>query len=301
MRFEAVVPGGAASVLDDARRLMTEYAALPHTAGRWTTMAADIAALPAPFVAPQGVLLVAYADAVPVASGAVRLLDAHTAEVKRMYVRPAARGRGTGEALLRMLLTEAQRLGAARVRLDTAPELSVAIALYTKLGFTRIERYLPEQLPDAVCFERPVAAHRCPECGASYLDAGDSCAARFDALLALDHSRQEPWGSRHGQAFAAYALQHPVRHAASLDSTWGSLYRVYVQGAVPAEVYGAIVRARGERPAAWTVPPRPVEPVGLPALTIADLGAFEADRYAAQLDAWCRAALAMWGAPVGVS
>ena len=50
---------------------------------------------------------------------------------------------------------------------------------------------------------------------------------RFELLLALDHSRAEPWGSRHGQAFAAFALQHPVRHAASLDVAWELLYRVY--------------------------------------------------------------------------
>jgi hypothetical protein len=47
----------------------------------------------------------------------------------------------------------------------------------------------------------------CPECGATYSEEGDSCAARFDQLLALDHSRREPWGSRHGQAYAAFALQ----------------------------------------------------------------------------------------------
>ena len=52
---------------------------------------------------------------------------------------------------------------------------------------------------------------RCDECGARYTEPGDSCQARFDQLLALDHSRQEPWGSRHGLAFAAFALQHPRR------------------------------------------------------------------------------------------
>src|ERR1051326_7998235 len=51
---------------------------------------------------------------------------------------------------------------------------------------------------------------RCVECGAEYESDEDSCVARFDRLLALDHSRQEPWGSRHGQAFAAFALQHPA-------------------------------------------------------------------------------------------
>jgi len=71
---------------------------------------------------------------------------------------------------------------------------------------------------------------QCPECGATYSEEGDSCAARFDQLLALDHSRREPWGSRHGQAFAAFALQHPVIHEASLDRGWAALWRIYVAG-----------------------------------------------------------------------
>jgi ribosomal protein S18 acetylase RimI-like enzyme len=295
MHFARVSADAAASQVDAVRRLVREYASLPHVVGRWTTIDEDIAQLPAPFVAPHGALLLALDADEPVACGAVRLLDDTTAEVKRMYVRPAARGLGIGEALLRALLTQAQRLGAVRVRLDTAPELRPAIALYTKLGFTRIERYLPEQLPDAVCFERAVVVHCCLECGAEYQDAGDSCAARFDALLALDHSRQEPWGSRHGQAFAAFALQHPVRHASSLDSAWAALYRVVVQGAAPAEVFASIVRARGGLPATWGIPPRPAAPAMAPTVTIADLGAFTADRYPAQLDEWCRSALTMWG------
>ena len=54
----------------------------------------------------------------------------------------------------------------------------------------------------------------CNECGARYGNSTDSCVVRFDQLLALDHSRREPWGSRHGLAFAVFALQHPQRYPA---------------------------------------------------------------------------------------
>src|SRR5712664_2891954 len=47
----------------------------------------------------------------------------------------------------------------------------------------------------------------CPQCGAVYPPPPTSCADQFAVLLALDHSRREPWGSRHGLAFAAYSLQ----------------------------------------------------------------------------------------------
>ncbi len=136
---------------------------------------------------------------------------------------------------------------------------------------------------------------RCPECGASYV-ADDSCAARFEQLLALDHSQQEPWGSRHGQAFAAFALQHPSRFAGSLDRTWTALHRIYVAGDPPGLVFEQLRSRRRDGLAHYSIPPRPEHPVARPSVTIADLGDFDAGTYAEQLDAWCRASLAMWGA-----
>jgi hypothetical protein len=136
---------------------------------------------------------------------------------------------------------------------------------------------------------------RCSECGASYEIQGDSCDARFNNLLALDHSRQEPWGSRHGIAFAVFALQHPGRFPEdTLNRTWQILHRVYVSGDEPARVIGASKRAQSV-PLAWNVPPVPAIPSGSPAITIADLGEFEAAKYAGLLDAWARATMTWWG------
>jgi hypothetical protein len=137
---------------------------------------------------------------------------------------------------------------------------------------------------------------QCPECGATYSEERDSCAARFEELLALDHSRREPWGSRHGQAFAAFALQHPVTRAASLDRAWAALWRIYVAGESPARVFGALVAHRGRAPLAdKNVPARPAARAMMPSITIRDLADFAAERYPARLDAWCRAALSSWG------
>jgi hypothetical protein len=137
----------------------------------------------------------------------------------------------------------------------------------------------------------------CPECGARYASETDSCEARFQALLALDHSRQEPWGSRHGQAFAAFALQHPRAYANSLDVAWSALYRIYCLGEPASNVFvalrGDVVAPR----AMTTVPARPREPVAPPGVTIVDLTDFAASSYPARLDAWCRATLVAWGIP----
>jgi hypothetical protein len=147
--------------------------------------------------------------------------------------------------------------------------------------------------------ERPMT--ECSECGARYSSSSDSCAARFDQLLALDHSRREPWGSRHGQAFAAFALQHPIRHRASVDSAWTSLYRIYCLGHRPTRVFGELRAAGGRVATVPDVPARPSAIVNRPAVTIADLGEFSATGYPTCLDEWCRAALRSWGAPVDIA
>lgn len=140
-------------------------------------------------------------------------------------------------------------------------------------------------------------AIECPECHARYTNSEDSCAFRFEQLLALDHSRREPWGSRHGQAFAAFALQHPERHAASLDSAWMALYRIYRLKENPASVFAALRDARGRAISDPRVPDRPRHPASLPAVTIADLGDFAEEDYPARLDEWCEASLQAWLPP----
>lgn len=150
-----------------ARTLVAEYAAMPHVAGRWSNAPADIAALPAPYVLPTGVLLVALEAAHPspppdeaaLGTGALIAYEPPAiAEIKRVYVRPRARGRGIGEAVTRALLDWAGRLGFTRVRLDTAPELLAARALYERLGFEAIPPYRTYDAPGTLFFERSVGS-----------------------------------------------------------------------------------------------------------------------------------------------
>lgn len=132
---------------------MAEYAVLPHTAGRWPTMPEDLAMLPRPFVAPAGLLWLASSGDAALGCGALLQLEAGVGELKRMYVRPTARGRGVGAALLGELLARARSLGFGRLRLDTAPELLEAQSLYRRFGFAPIPQYRSGLLPDALCFE----------------------------------------------------------------------------------------------------------------------------------------------------
>jgi GNAT superfamily N-acetyltransferase len=90
---------------------------------------------------PDGVYLVGWRGDLAVAGGAVRRMDADVGEIKRMFVRPAARSRGVAGALLEALEAAARSLGYRRVRLDTGPKQVHAIRLYQRAGYVPIDPY----------------------------------------------------------------------------------------------------------------------------------------------------------------
>lgn len=164
MHIEVVPSGGGGRLLAIAHTLMAEYAAMPHITGRWLTIDADLAALPAPFVPPLGALLVALEDREPLGCGALLALDPPTiAEIKRVYVRPSARGRGVGEAITRALMDRARAAGYTHVRLDTAPELASAQALYRRLGFHATAPYREVGDVEYLFFERALDQPELPD------------------------------------------------------------------------------------------------------------------------------------------
>jgi GNAT superfamily N-acetyltransferase len=96
---------------------------------------AELAGLPGRFAAPTGCLLLARLDSAPAGCIAYFGHDAATMEVKRMYVRPEARGHGVGEGLVATLLAEARAAGYTRSVLSTHYALRAAHRLYRRAGF----------------------------------------------------------------------------------------------------------------------------------------------------------------------
>jgi GNAT superfamily N-acetyltransferase len=77
---------------------------------------------------------VARLDGIAVGCGGVAMFEDY-AEVKRMYTRPVARGRGVAKALLRRIEAEAQGAGMSVLRLETGTNQQEAIGLYERMGF----------------------------------------------------------------------------------------------------------------------------------------------------------------------
>jgi GNAT superfamily N-acetyltransferase len=104
-------------------------------------------ATPEELAPPHGTFLVGRLDGEPVACGGSKRLfgDDHpngpTAEIKRMYVRPAGRGRGVARALLAALEQAARDTGHERVRLDTGPKQPDARHIYRTSGYREIDDY----------------------------------------------------------------------------------------------------------------------------------------------------------------
>ncbi len=137
-----------------ARILFGEYASTHDVGACVVDFAAEIAALPGRYAPPAGALLLAFDADAPVGCVALRPLEPPAiCEMKRLYVRPEARGRGIAAALVRTLMSRAGEAGYSAVRLDTLPSMKAAQALYLRLGFRLIAPYFRNPVPGAVHFE----------------------------------------------------------------------------------------------------------------------------------------------------
>jgi ribosomal protein S18 acetylase RimI-like enzyme len=113
----------------------------------------ELQALPGDYAPPTGALLVARRAARFVGCVGVRPFEAQICELKRLYVRPEARGTGLGRALTEAAIESARDLGYERMRLDTVPAMAEARALYRSLGFTKIAPYRQNPIPGTTFME----------------------------------------------------------------------------------------------------------------------------------------------------
>jgi ribosomal protein S18 acetylase RimI-like enzyme len=124
-----------------ARELFVEYASSLGTDLCFQHFEQELASLPGAYAPPRGRLLLGRADEELAGCIAMRPLSEDICEMKRLYVRPACRSRGTGRRLVESIIQAAKDVGYDRMRLDTLPEMAAAQRLYRELGFHPIAPY----------------------------------------------------------------------------------------------------------------------------------------------------------------
>jgi len=127
--------------------LFREYAASIGVDLEYQGFSLELATLPGQYAPPSGDLLVAKVDGEAAGCVALRALDQSTLELKRLYVRPYARGTGLGKLLVEAAISAARESGYAELRLDTLASMDSAQRLYRTLGFVEIPPYGNSFLP----------------------------------------------------------------------------------------------------------------------------------------------------------
>jgi ribosomal protein S18 acetylase RimI-like enzyme len=130
---------------DAARGLIEEYAAHLRTQMGvdlcFQNLSGELRSLSVMYGAPSGCLWLASRGQEWLGCCALRRFDADVCEMKRLYLRPAARGADLGRRLAESVIRKARVLGYRRLVLDTLEGMTAAQTLYRSLGFREIEPY----------------------------------------------------------------------------------------------------------------------------------------------------------------
>jgi putative acetyltransferase len=143
-----------------ARELFLEYSESLDVDLCFQGFAKELATLPGDYARPAGRLFLAFEEQQPAGCGALRRIDDGVCEMKRLYVRPAFRGKGAGIELIDALIRSARKIGYQHMRLDTLPSMTSAIAIYRSLGFKAIAPYRVNPVPGAEFLELDLNTRR---------------------------------------------------------------------------------------------------------------------------------------------
>ena len=135
------------------RTLFREYVAFLNVDLCFQGFEEELAELPGKYAPPEGAILLGLIDDEAVGCVALRKINEGVCEMKRLYVKPKARGTGLGRKLVDDIIAIAREHGYVLMRLDTLDTLTDAMNLYQRLGFRQIAPYYENPLPGAIYWE----------------------------------------------------------------------------------------------------------------------------------------------------
>lgn len=152
-----ISPARSATELTSAAALFRAYAATLPVDLAPQGFSQELESLPGIYGPPGGELLLAKRGDHVLGCIALKQLAPRVAEIKRLFVRPKARGAGVGKALVMAAITAARERGYGEIKLDTLPEMTAAIALYKGFGFAPIPPYGSHPYPGLICLGMSLA------------------------------------------------------------------------------------------------------------------------------------------------
>jgi putative acetyltransferase len=102
----------------------------------------ELLELPGAYAPPDGRLYAALIGQQLAGSIALRRHDAHSCEMKRLYLRPEFLRQGFGKLMAKHIIQDARQIGYERILLDTLPSMQAAQGIYEKLGFRETTAYV---------------------------------------------------------------------------------------------------------------------------------------------------------------
>ena len=138
----------------DAEHLFREYAASLDVDLSFQGFESELTSIGQQYSRPKGALLLACMGDLAIGCVGLRPWDRETAELKRMFVRPAYRGYKIGHRLLELIIDIAKELQYKCIRLDTLPGMTEAQRLYRSYGFSEIPPYRFNPVEGTVFMEK---------------------------------------------------------------------------------------------------------------------------------------------------
>jgi putative acetyltransferase len=161
VRRLALTQAESLSQIAQARDLFLEYANSLGFSLCFQSFDQELAGLPGDYAPPEGRLLLAEYDGQLAGCVALHKIDGHVCEMKRLYLRPAFRGKGLGRVLAERIVHEARAIGYQTLRLDTVePVMKDAVAMYRRLGFREIAPYRANPIEGALYMELNLVAEK---------------------------------------------------------------------------------------------------------------------------------------------
>jgi ribosomal protein S18 acetylase RimI-like enzyme len=125
----------------NAKILFVEYANSLNFQLCFQNFEKEISDLSAQYSKPTGCIILCYEDDKPIGCVGLRKFAEGICEMKRLYLRPEARGKGIGRVLAEEIVEKAKEFGYKKMQLDTIETMKEAISLYKSMGFKEISPY----------------------------------------------------------------------------------------------------------------------------------------------------------------